>query len=138
MIIKNEKPPIYERAKEIFEIDDEITIYTYGNIIYNPGNININDELLEHESVHERQQEEIGGPEIWWEKYFNDEEFRFKQEAEAYAAQYRYYCKYQKDRNKQAKYLFRIGEYLSSPMYMANVDSMTAIREIKSNTLSRY
>lgn len=138
MIIKNERPPIYDKAHEVFTIDDEATIYTYGDTIYNPAGTIINDELLEHESVHERQQEEIGGPEIWWDKYFKDEEFRFKQEAEAYAAQYRYYCKFQKDRNKQAKYLFRIGEYLSSPMYNANVDSMTAIREIKSNMLSKY
>jgi len=137
MIIKQEYPPIYERAKEIFDIDDRFTIYTYGEFLYNPAGITITNDLVAHESIHMEQQKAIGGADIWWDKYFIDEDFRFSQEAEAYHAQYAYYCMIQKDRNKQAKYLWKIAQYLSGPTYKVGITHGDALKIIRDNKLSR-
>lgn len=132
MKIINQKPPIFEEAHRYFDIDDSATIYTWGDIIYNPASISIGREYIEHESVHGRQQKEIGGPEIWWRKYFDDPVFRVNQEAEAYGRQHAYYCREVKDRNRRARHLHLLATVLSSPMYkvgMKHSDAMTAIRK---------
>lgn len=132
MIIKNEKPPIYNEAHAHFEIDDSETIYTWGDTIYNPGRINVVPELIEHESVHMQQQEEIGGPEIWWRNYFENPAFRLQQEVEAYGRQHNYFCTKVKDRNRQAKHLWTLAQALSSPLYkleLGHIEAQKLIRQ---------
>lgn len=132
MQIINKKPPIFDEAHKHFDIDDSATIYTWGDIIYNPAGIRIAQELVEHESIHSRQQEEIGGPELWWKKYFEDPVFRANQEAEAYGAQYAYYCNFcNRDRNYQTRYLYRLAQILSSDMYKVSMSHSDAIKAIK-------
>lgn len=132
MKILIEKPPVWDRVHVEFTVDDSKTIYTYGDNIYNPANIFIAPEIIEHEKVHMKQQEQTeGGPKAWWDRYFADMGFRIGQEAEAYAAQFYWYCRYQRDRNKQVRYLWEIAGYLASPMYgveMSHGDAMKLIR----------
>lgn len=116
--IINERPPIWEKAHQRFEIDDSRTIYAYGTNIYNPAGVNVTPELLEHESVHMHQQDKHGGPEAWWKRYLDDEVFRMEMELEAYGRQYWYYCReVTGDRNKRLRYLFLLASIMLSPMY---------------------
>jgi hypothetical protein len=138
MIIKNEKPPkIWERAHREFEIDDSETLYTYGDTIYNPAGLDLRQEFIEHESVHARQQAEIGGPDVWWGKYFTDPIFRITQEAEAYGRQHAYICTVMKDRNKRAKHLWILASYLASPLYKANMSHSDATRAIRDQAMKK-
>ena len=124
MHIKYEQPPkrIWDEAHRLFEIDDTAVLYTYGDTLYNPGKIQIPNELIIHEEVHHRQQESYdGGPDAWWTRYFTDAEFRFLQEAEAYGAQYRYACMHMRDRNWRARYIHDIATILASDLYKLGI-----------------
>ncbi len=131
MYIKNEKPPIWEEANAMFEIDHSRAIYTYGDTIYNPAAIAIDELLLVHESVHSGQQEQCGGPQNWWRKYLADKNFRLDEEVEAYHAQYRAMCKRYKDGNTQTRYLHEIASHLASPLYKIGISQPEAMRRIR-------
>jgi len=129
--IINEKPPIYKQAHECFEIDDSCTIYTYGDKIYNPAGINVPESVVEHERVHMRQQRDIGGPEIWWNRYFAEPDFRLSQELEAYGRQYWFFCTHNYDRNMRTKYLWKLSSIMRSPMYkVGDINHNDVVRAI--------
>ena len=133
MIIKKEKPPawIWYQVHTEFEINDGETVYSYGDTLFNPAGIEIDEALHQHELTHSKQQEKCGGPDEWWRKYIADPMFRVEQEIEAYANQYKTYCKYDHDRNRQAKYLHIISSYLASPLYKGNISQSDARIKIK-------
>lgn len=88
MKISNHPPPNYELILTTFPIavlKKSKPIFAYGNIIYNPFNVNITKDVEIHEEVHEKQQG--GNPDSWWAKYLMDKEFRLSQEIEAYGTQ---------------------------------------------------
>lgn len=87
MKIVNEFPPNYQLIREVFRNCDEFKpIFSYGDIIYNPYNINVTPDLEVHEEVHMKQQgEDVEG---WWNRYLIDKDFRLKQEIEAYGTQF--------------------------------------------------
>lgn len=92
--ISTEPPPNYARAREKFGIDfyghPVGTVFTYGDTIHVAQGY-LQHDVLMHELVHVKQQTQFeGGPEAWWEKFFEDEQFRFDQEMAAYRTQYRY------------------------------------------------
>ena len=92
MKIVNEKPPIFDKiVKAGMSPSLDSTIFTYGDTIYNPSGRPIPDHLIAHEARHFKQQG--NDPAAWWDKYLVDKEFRFEQEAEAYANQYKFLCK---------------------------------------------
>ncbi len=138
MKIINDKPPIWKEAHEHFDIDDSATIYTWGDVIYNPAGIVIQREYIEHESVHSGQQRAIGGPEKWWEKYITDPAFRYNQEVEAYGRQHAYFCTQNSDRNKRYKHAHILATILSSPMYKIGVNFNEAFRAIRTQALLKY
>lgn len=122
MKVLNEKPPIYDKALAAFDFNEKTTIFTYGDTIYNPAGINVSLDLHAHEQVHERQQAAMktilaSGPKNWWKRYIKDAEFRFQQELEAYRAQYAFYKRNVKDRNKLNDYLVFMARELKGPMY---------------------
>lgn len=112
--IRHEYPPIYERAKEVFPLKGG-EIFAWNGIIYAPGVGRLPPWLIDHELCHFAQQD--GDPEGWWERYFVDPEWRYQQELEAHQEEYRSYCKHNRDRNKQFRYLRMIAKRLTSPMY---------------------
>ena len=111
--IKVEKPPVWEEAHKHFKIVDEATVYTYGDILYNPANITIDILLMEHEKTHAAQQKAYeGGPEAWWRRYFEDVEFKNDQDFEAYWNQYRLFCTLVKSIDKRFMYRWKLaGEF---------------------------
>jgi hypothetical protein len=89
---KVETPPNYLDIVKVFgELDLHNTLFCYGDTIYNPGGKTISPDLEIHEDTHRVQQGDA--PELWWEQYLNDIEFRLRQEIEAYSAQYQFACK---------------------------------------------
>jgi hypothetical protein len=116
MIILNEKPPNFDHICAAFKINPQTTVFTYGDILYNPAGAYISDDTMIHEEVHAKQQKEIT-PELWWGKFLRDANFRIGQEARAYAVQYRFLCQTHKDRNERVRILVRMAKTLSGPLY---------------------
>lgn len=129
-----EKPPIWEEANAFFRLEELKlgTIFTYGDTIYNPFNVELTQDLIVHEEVHMAQQNnDPTVAKLWWQRYMADPAFRLQQEVEAYGAQYRFICWTVKDRNAQARQLFQLAGFLSGPMYgsvTSQREAMSAIR----------
>jgi hypothetical protein len=128
--IKTEYPPNIEKIRDVLPLSGK-EIFAWDGTIYNPGKGGISDALIEHERTHFKQQN--GDPEAWWDQYLIDPEFRFAQELEAHQAEYRAYCKSERNRNKRARYLFEIAARLASPMYNCPISQTEAMKYIKSN-----
>ena len=134
--VKEQKPPkwIWDEVHRGFEIEDELTIYTYGNIIYDPRGTHkkIANSVIVHEMEHMKQQASTeGGPDRWWNKYLTDPQFRKVQEIQAYQKQYEHACTIYKDRNERARYLNILASFASSPMYKINLTHSEALKLIR-------
>lgn len=118
MKISTELPPNYEAIKKVFPAEEHQAIFTYGDTIYNPWDQEISADLVAHESEHFHQQTEVDmTPEIWWDMYLTMPAFRFQQEAMAYAVQFKYLCKVNKDRNVRVRILHNLGLICASALY---------------------
>lgn len=127
MNILYEYPPNFDKIKEVFPIKED-TVFTYGDTIYSPKRQKITPDLIIHEDVHVKQQVD---PELWWNKYLKDKEFRLSQELEAYRAQYKFLCGVISDRNRRGICLHTIASHLSSDMYGNIISYSDAIKAIK-------
>ena len=126
MKVVHEQPPewIMKGCLDKFRVNDvEHTVWTYGDTIFAPGDDRmLPDHILAHESQHEAQQAAYeGGKDAWWREFLANPRFRLEQEAEAYGAQYRFYCERVKDRNRRALFLMQIAGQLSGPLYQIAV-----------------
>lgn len=135
-VVINLTPPpeeLYNRAKEKF--GDVInweknTVFTYGTDIYTVRPLE--EPLYRHEVLHVIQQMQMkGGPDAWWDKYFDDPEFRLSQELDAYRVQYLTAKKYIKDRNQLFRYLHDISVTLASDLYGNLLSTQEAMKLIK-------
>lgn len=129
MKIVIEQPPILEIAKAVFDIPKN-AVFTYGDTLYNPQGGHVDEHLMRHEETHTRQQGI--DPDGWWKRYVSDPEFRLSQEVEAYHNQYMSFCKTNKDRNNQTRFLMRLAKDLSSPMYKLGVSMHSSMQMIRS------
>ena len=135
MIVKNEQPPkhVWDSVTAAFKVPEKV-FFTYGDIIYVVGDAKLTPDTIRHEETHRDQQAHIeGGPDEWWHRFVVDKEFRLDQESEAYAAQYRFLCQNNKDKNKQFAYLRALGTMLSSPIYGSMIskgEAMNLIRQL--------
>jgi len=85
--IINDYPPQWEKIKAAFPgaVASRSVLITIGNVIYNPFNVEMRDDLIEHEKVHMRQQDQYNlNPDQWIEEYLNNPKFRLSVEIEAY------------------------------------------------------
>jgi len=87
MKILKQFPPNYELLKLTLD-PPEHAIYCYRDIIYNPKDRTLTPDIELHESIHSKQQGD--NPDIWWNRYLQDQDFRFKQELEAYVKQWQF------------------------------------------------
>lgn len=86
MKISEQYPPNYTQILIAFpDLEKHKPIFTYGDTIYNPFKVEITPDLEAHEAVHTKQQGTF--PEVWWNEYINNLDFRFSQELEAYGTQ---------------------------------------------------
>ena len=121
----NIPPPVYERAKELWGVDFDSVVFTYGDTIHSKSPLSA--DLLAHELVHVRQQTLIGRDE-WWMKYFADPQFRLEQETEAYRAQYKWFMGNLTNREGVARMLVWLASLLSGEMYGKLITRSEAIK----------
>ena len=120
----NKKPPIYDRCVEMFGVNwDDGVIFTYGDTIYCKNDIP--EHKILHESVHIKQQGDESDK--WWDKYFEDVNFRLQQEIEAYLAENKILNKI-KDRNTRFKLKEFNARCLSGKMYGNIISYQEAIK----------
>lgn len=126
--LKFDKPPIWDNACALFEININTVLFTYGDTIYIPGGRMPTEDLIEHERTHMKQQNyNDKDAALWWGKYLRDPQFRMEQEVEAYAQQYKHLCKGIKGREQRFRVRRTLGQQLSSPLYKCPCDLMTAM-----------
>lgn len=131
MQVSTQNPPFWDRIRAAFELDGMDVVFTHGNVIYNPNNLDITTDLLRHEETHAAQQEHNSTvATLWWERYLSDPDFRLQAETEAYGEQYKFLCAQHKDKNTQARYLYALSAHLSGPMYGNIIGQEAAMRRI--------
>jgi len=124
-VIINERPPNFEQIRTAFpDADKPGVIFAFGDI-YNPSGAPIPPALIAHEEVHITRQKALGphagsvtqwsGPELWWQKYIEDTEFRYHEELLAHAAEFK--AQRYNDRNASARLLTATALRLVAPLY---------------------
>lgn len=127
--LSNEKPPVYDRCVEKFGIQWENTIFAYGDTIHAQYPERLGKDIIEHEIIHLKQQADVGGVDIWWERYFADDKFRLAQEIPAYQRQYRVLREYT-DKNELIRHVYFWASNLSGKGYGFLISRDEAIKLI--------
>lgn len=133
-----ERPPVWDNVLENFNINIETTLFTFGDVIYNPAEVKIPEDYIHHEEVHAEQQGHTPeGAGKWWARYFQDPYFRIDQEAKAYAYQYDWWCNnaaktIRNNREYRAKKLLFLAKTLAGKTYGNVVNLEGATKLIKS------
>jgi len=127
--IQSAYPPNITQIRAAFRLTGN-EIFAWGGVIYNPGGGALSRALIEHEKVHFRQQEEVGGPEAWWARYLADPAFRLDVEMEAHIVEFRVYSE-DNGRAARRRYLKVLAGRLSSPMYGGLITRKAASVRIK-------
>ncbi len=118
MRISLEAPPNYSELVAAFPFlkKRRAIIYCWGSTIHNPGRISLPPSLVAHESLHSRQQTDLGGPERWWARYIADVQFRLDQELPAHREEYAV-ASAGLGRNERRQHLRGIARRLAGPLY---------------------
>lgn len=125
-------PNINEINNALGDCSKSKPVYCYGSTIYNPYKRVITPDVEIHEQVHSRQQGQF--PEIWWEQYFVDKEFRLNQEIEAYGTQYDYVLKHIEQGKLRRWMLEKLSMELSGSAYGNLISYAKAESRIRSFT----
>lgn len=131
MNVKSERPPNYDEIAKTFDIEGKPVVFTYGDMLYNPGRGNIPGHLMKHEETHAAQQTD---PVAWWRQYLKDPQFRTQQELEAYQVQYKYFCKKEKNPHLRLRFLEHIARDLASEVYGKCISYQDALTQIEHGT----
>lgn len=129
MRVLHENPPILKSILEAGLKPGGNTVFTYGDVIYNPNGGKIDQTLMKHEETHSKQQG--NDPKGWWKRYLADVDFRLEQEVEAYRVQYQEAKKLIRDRNKLFNFLIMIAKDLSGELYGNALSFQDAMEKIK-------
>jgi hypothetical protein len=124
-------PPNIESIQQAFQADLSKTIFTFGDTIYNPNQLSLTPDLIEHEKVHMAQQKRNEkDAALWWGKYLRDPKFRIDQEAKAYARQYDILAIARKGREERFHIRFGLAGILASKLYGSVISLYEAERLI--------
>lgn len=126
-MVTHSKPPIFDKCEKEFGITWDNTIFAYLPNIH--AKYSLTDDLIEHEMVHLKQQQELGDVENWWQIYFDDPPQRLKWELEAYRRQYNF-LKAKISRNELFDKVHSWSSMLSGKFYGYLIDYREAIKEI--------
>lgn len=126
MQIVKSLPPNWSKIVSYFPgVDPKRVVVTYGENIHHPGEGQMDEHLILHESIHGVQQRKMGVKK-WWARYFVDPNFRVQEEAQAYQAQYVSYCNQEPDRNRRALFLHQLVQDFSGAGYGNCIGSVEA------------
>lgn len=115
MIIRHERPPLWDLIDETFDVAGKGVIFAWGDTIFNPWHVPIGPELLAHEAVHgARQGDDIEG---WWRRYCADPAFRLAEEIPAHVAEYRKHIDLAPNRAARRSALSFVASRLADPLY---------------------
>ena len=126
--IANNWPPNIAVIREALPVTRN-NIFAYGGKIYSPGSKTLSPELIAHEQVHFRQQDD--DPDAWWDRFLKEPKFRLQQELEAHRAEYHCLMTSNTPRSVRRRALKEIASRLSAPMYgriITTKQAMAAIR----------
>lgn len=121
-------PPNIETIRAHFPLATRRgVIFTYGRVIYAPHGVRVTPALKAHEAAHSQRQEEVGGPDAWWDRYIADISFRYAEELLGHQAEYRWF------RNNRPGFHARealtlAAQRLASPLY----GSLVSVAEARS------
>jgi hypothetical protein len=120
-------PPIFDRILEVFpNADKPGVLFAFDGCVYNPSGNVIPPALIAHEEVHLKRQRDLGpnphsttkwsGPDLWWDNYLEDSEFRYNEELLAHVAEFKTQ-RTTNDRNFGARLLMHTALRLVAPLY---------------------
>ena len=89
MKILNAYPKNYIEIKRVLNPPND-AIFCYGDKIFNPSKQEIPPDIQYHESTHCHRQKKYPNPELWWQKWLLDPEFRLEEELIAFSAQLKF------------------------------------------------
>lgn len=128
MKIVNEYPPNYDKIKDVFAVDESAqVVFCYGETVYNPYRLPLRDDLIHHEAVHAKQQDEQ--IDEWWQKYIDDPLFRVSQELEAYGQQVKF-IRQRQGELRAIRAAVSFSKYLASPVYGSAITSPEALKRM--------
>lgn len=107
-------PPNYKAIIAHFPaVKKHTPIFCYGKTIYYTHTSEPDEAKIVHESVHSQRQGD--NPDGWWNRYFDDVQFRFFEEMIAHRAELAYFKG--AGRKMRRFQLHQIAKNLSSPIY---------------------
>jgi hypothetical protein len=126
-VIIVDRPPNFEQIRAAFpNAGSPGVLFAHGDHIYNPSGAVVPAALIAHEEVHLNRQRSAGptpgsttqwsGPDLWWQRYIEDSEFRYNEELLAHAAEFKTQ-KSANDRNFGARLLMATALRLVAPLY---------------------
>lgn len=87
--IKSNYPPNYAQMEAVFgDLKKHNPVFAYAPYIYNPFDRKMTPDVIYHEKIHIDRQGTL--PEIWYNYYIADREFRLNEEVIAYAEQFEF------------------------------------------------
>jgi hypothetical protein len=125
-------PPNIELIRTVFPVNGD-TVFAWGDVIFSPQGEGLTPDLVYHEHVHRRQQQLFGGPELWWNEYLSNIDFRLTQELEAYFHQWQWVRRHLNDKIAKT-FLIQYAKQLASPLYQFNIEphqAETMIRKFR-------
>lgn len=122
-----DRPPNFERIQAAFPKSvNPGVMFAYDGNIYNPSGIVIPPALIAHEEVHLARQKALAphagsttqwsGPDLWWQRYLEDCEFRYNEELLAHVAEFLTQLT-TRDRNFGARLMMHTALRLIAPLY---------------------
>lgn len=122
-------PPNYGLLCKHFAIvNRRDVIFCYGDAIWNPHGVNVDDSLHAHEAVHSKAQGR--DPDAWWARYIAEPEFRLAQELPAHQAEYRVLAA-DLTRNQRRVVLRTTARKLCAPLYGKMISHHAAMNAIR-------
>lgn len=128
MKISHNKPPHFKIMQKVFGCDWERTAFAFSNTIY--SKYPLPDHLIEHESVHLKQQGfNFIGAWIWLALYLSSKRFRYHMELQAYRKQWQFFKEHYAFQYR-GEFIAKIAGDLSGELYGNIVTYNEAVRKI--------
>lgn len=117
-MIRDSFPPNYEQI--VFALGDvskHRPVFAYAPDIYNPFKREITKDVEHHELVHIQRQGIYTSPDVWYNSYLWDKDFRLNEERIAYGEQYVFGCQFVTNAKLRKAFLEHLARELCGDAY---------------------